>query len=376
MKFIIGKKLDMTQVWKGDKVIAVTRVKAGPCVITQVKNTDKDAYSAIQVGFGQRKVKNINKPQRGHLKKVKAVNPEAKTDPEVLRELRCSNDEISNINIGDVINAATFEPGDRIEVTAFSKGRGFQGVVKRHGFHGQDKTHGNKDQERMPGSIGAQDPQRVFKGLRMSGHMGDAQVTTKNLEIVEIDAENNILLIKGAVPGAKNGLVVVKGEGELKVTKPEVKAAPAEEAKVEETEPAAEEKVEEKKEEVAEEVKEAPKAEEPKAEAAPEPKEKEVEEAPAAEEKKEEIKEDYVAKFEKLPAEMKEKVSKPEVMGIINGLEEKYGVDLVSLVMKVAVKEMAIDSLNDYFKTTFSLTEENATRLADELKEKIFAGMF
>lgn len=206
MKFILGKKLNMTQVWKNDEVIAVTRVQTGICMITQVKSKDKDGYEAVQVGFGRKKEKNIKKPQKGHLKDMGNFR--------YLREFRVEQGELKK---GQTIDINTFEPKDIIAVTAISKGRGFQGVVKRHGFKGTKATHGNKDQLRMPGSIGATGPAHVFKGTKMGGRMGGGQITVTNLEIVEKDIENNILLIKGGVPGARNGLVLIKGEGELKL---------------------------------------------------------------------------------------------------------------------------------------------------------------
>lgn len=216
MKFIVGKKIEMTQVWKGDEAKAVTKVSVGPCTITQIKNEDKDGYSAVQISFGVRKEKNIKKPQLGHMKKagVKAMR---------LREFRITKEEIekNDLKIGSVINAGTFTEGDIVRVTGTSKGRGFQGVVKRHGFKGSKMTHGNKDQGRMPGSIGATGPAHVFKGTKMGGRMGGNRVTTTNLEIIEVDIENNIILISGAVPGARNGLILIKGEGELKVVESE-----------------------------------------------------------------------------------------------------------------------------------------------------------
>jgi len=225
MKFIIGKKIEMTQVWQGDKVVAVTRVQAGPCVVTQVKNVEKDGYEAIQVGFGVRKEKNINKPQRGHTKGLGNFS--------AMREFRV---EAGQVKTGDRIEVGTFTVGDGIQVSGVSKGKGFQGVVRRHGFSGSKKTHGNKDQLRMPGSAGATGPAHVFKGMRMGGRMGGDNVTTKNLEIVEVDVENNILSIKGAVPGARNGLVLISGEGELIISAPknEVKAEAVIEEKIEE----------------------------------------------------------------------------------------------------------------------------------------------
>ena len=215
----------MTQVWKGDEVVAVTRVQVGPCVVTQVKDKKKDGYVAVQVGYGEKKEKNIKKPQKGHLKKLRIKNEECGINLRYLRDFRIEDGV--NLNIGDMIDVSTFEPGDIVKVTASSKGRGFQGVVKRHGFHGQDKTHGTKDQLRMPGSIGATGPARVFKGVRMPGRMGGDRVTVKNLEIVEVDKENNILLVKGAIPGARNGLVLISGDGELKIVVEEKKVKDA-----------------------------------------------------------------------------------------------------------------------------------------------------
>lgn len=253
MKFILGKKLEMTQIWDGDKVVAVTRVQAGPCLIVQVKQDEKDGYTAVQIGFGEKKEKNIKKPQSGHLKKLKSKNPDIKTNVRNLKEFRLSKEEIANLNIGDIVDVSTFVKGDIIKVTATSKGKGFQGVVKRHGFHGQNKTHGNKDQERMPGSIGAQATQRVLKGKRMGGHMGDERVTTSNMEIAGVELENNILLVKGAVPGARNGLVMIYGVGELVIKKPA--AAEALAGKQKNKEDIKQEENTEKAEEVKEEVK-------------------------------------------------------------------------------------------------------------------------
>ncbi len=204
----------MTQIWKGNDVVAVTKVQVGPCVVTQVKDNDKDGYKAVQLGYGERKEKNIAKPQKGHLAKIKNKDSKSKTNLRYLREFRIEDD--TNLNTGDKIDASAFETGDIVKVTGTSKGKGFQGVVRRHGFHGQDATHGTKDQLRMPGSIGATGPAHVFKGVRMPGRMGGDKVSTANLEIMEVDKENNILYIKGAVPGARNGLIFVSGDGELK----------------------------------------------------------------------------------------------------------------------------------------------------------------
>lgn len=235
MKFIIGTKQGMTQVFREDGlVVPVTRVTTGPCVVTQVK---KDA---VQVGYGKQKKFRLNKAKAGHLKDIK-LHDDKNLTVRFLRDFRTSDSD--KLNRGDVFTVKTFTPGEKVQVVGKSKGRGFQGVVKRHGFHGSPASHGHKDQLRMPGSIGATDAARVFKGTRMGGHMGDAQVTVKNLEIVEINEENNELLIKGAVPGARGGLLLIStNEGDIQVenTKPEEKT---------------EEKVEEKKEEVKEETK-------------------------------------------------------------------------------------------------------------------------
>ena len=253
MKFISGKKLSMTQIWSGDEVLAVTPVLAGPCVVTQVKTkAKKDGYDALQLAFGERKEKNIKKPQLGHFAK-------AGVKPAHVREFR--TEEAANFKVGDVVSVETFAVGDIIAVTGTSKGKGFQGVVKRHGFHGFRKTHGNKDQERMPGSIGPKGPARVMKGTRMGGRMGGERVTVANLEVIAIEPENNILMIKGAVPGAINGFLMIKGQGDLQVNLKKA-AVSAEEAKTEE---AKTEAVEVKTEAPVEEVKaEAPKAEEAK----------------------------------------------------------------------------------------------------------------
>lgn len=216
MKFIIGTKKEMTQVWKDGEVIAVTRVKAGPCVVTQIKNNEKDRYNAVQISFGERAKKNIKKPQLGHLKKSKIKNSKFKINSRYLREFRLDKDNF-NIKIGNIIDVSTFELGDEIKVSGTSKGKGFQGVVKRHGFKGTKKTHGNKDQLRMPGSIGATGPAHVFKGTKMGGRMGGQKVTISGLEIININKENNELFISGAIPGARNGLIFIKGEGELRM---------------------------------------------------------------------------------------------------------------------------------------------------------------
>lgn len=226
----------MTQIWKGENVLAVTKVQAGPCLVTQVKTNKKDGYNAVQICFGEKKEKNIKKPQIGHLKGLNV-------NPRYLREFRTDNVEIKK---GDSIGIDTFEIGDKVQATATSKGRGFAGVVKRYRFKGMPATHGTKDQERMPGSAGAMGAARIFKGKRMPGRMGGVQISTSNLEIVDIDIENNILLIKGAIAGANKNLVLIKGSGELKVNKKEEKIEEVIEDKENKEEDKSEEIIEDK----------------------------------------------------------------------------------------------------------------------------------
>lgn len=375
----------MTQVWRGDEVFAVTRVKAGPCVVVQVKNKEKDGYDSVQIGYGERKEKNIKKPQRGHLEKLRIKNLELRINLKDLREFRCSAEEISKLDVGDVIAVDTFNSGDTVKVTGISKGKGFQGVVKRHGFHGQDKTHGNKDQLRMPGSIGSQAPQRVFKGVRMAGHMGSDRVTVKNLEIIDVDKENNILFIKGAVPGARKSLILVSGEGELKIAESREKAKEEiaeskNEEKMDESAPKSKEETQEKAAvsvavaaPEAAEAKEGSKEEKKKESAGKESSEKAGDEL----EKKEKVleKEDYLQKYNSLDEELRNKISEAKIMETINSFEEKYGVDLVAIVMKVLVKEVRLDELKDYFKSGFGLEEARAEELFSELKDKIFSAL-
>ncbi len=238
MKFILGQKKEMTQIWQGNTVVPVTKVLAGPCVVVQVKTKEKDGYQAVQIGFGQRKAKNIKKPQKGHLKGLGSFA--------YLREFRLDKDngQPPLLKPGDVITAETFALGDKVKVTGISKGRGFQGVVKRHKFAGAPASHGTKDQLRMPGSIGATGPAHVFKGRRMPGHMGVDRVTVANLEIVKIDKEKNILYIKGAVPGARDSLVLIKGEGELKISPKPAPESKTNESKADKEPPAPKEKTE------------------------------------------------------------------------------------------------------------------------------------
>ncbi len=198
---ILGKKLGMTQVYvKGGKTEAVTAVQAGPCVVTQVKTVEKDGYSAAKLGFGEVKKTGAKKGKD----KEKAT-----TKFKYMRELRLDKDQ--KVEAGQKIDVSMFKAGDIIDVSGISKGKGFAGGMKRHHFNGGPKTHGQSDRWRAPGSVGSNtSPGRVYKGLRMAGHMGDAKVTVINLEVLEADVNRNLLFIKGAVPGMTNGLVMIQ----------------------------------------------------------------------------------------------------------------------------------------------------------------------
>lgn len=223
----------MTQVFlKSGEVVPVTKVVAGPCQVVQVKAAGKNGPAALQLGFGEKKEWRLAKPQAGHLKDLTPVS-----------ELRDFVSDTDGVDRGDVVTVETFTVGDRLKVIGTSKGKGFAGVVKRHHFRGGPASHGHKDNLRAPGSIGAGGVQRVFKGMRMAGRMGGERVTVVNLEVMEVHPETNELYIKGAVPGGRNGLLLISAEGELKVQK---KNAPVEttpapvEAAPSETAPAAE----------------------------------------------------------------------------------------------------------------------------------------
>ena len=205
MKFILGKKISSSQIFneKGN-VIPVTLVQAEPCFVAQVKNSQKDGYESVQIGL--RKTKKANKAQKGHLQKAKEANSNV-SGAAFLREFKTEKDQ--SFNIGDEIKVDIFKEGEIVKVTGISKGKGFQGVVKRHGFGGGPKSHGQKHRLRAPGSIGATFPERVPKGRRMAGRMGAEQVTVRGLEIVKIDSAANILAIKGAVPGNKGTLLKI-----------------------------------------------------------------------------------------------------------------------------------------------------------------------
>ena len=202
-KGLIGKKIGMTQIFdEAGKVVPVTVIEAGPCVVTQLKTAENDGYEAVQLGFGDVSPKHTNKPMTGHFKKNDL--PFKRT----LKEFRL--DDISNVNVGDVLKADVFAAGDVIDVSGVSKGKGFQGAIKRHNQHRLKETHGTGPVVRQAGSMGAcSSPSRIFKGKGMAGHMGAENVTVQNLVIVKIDAENNLIEIKGAIPGPKGGVVCI-----------------------------------------------------------------------------------------------------------------------------------------------------------------------
>ncbi len=202
MSGIIGKKIGMTSIFGNDgEIIPVTVIEAGPCTVVDIKTTEKDGYQALQLGFGSVKEKKVNKPLAGHFKKNN-VSPKR-----VLKEFK--NFNVSEFKIGDEIKCSIFNEGDIIKVSGKSKGKGFQGVVRRHGFGGIGMTtHGQSDRVRAPGSIGASSyPSRVFKGQRMAGRMGYDNVTIRGLKVVKVDPERNLIFVKGAVPGAINSIV-------------------------------------------------------------------------------------------------------------------------------------------------------------------------
>jgi len=200
---IIGRKLGMTQIFRENgEAEAVTAIEAGPCIVIQVKTKDKEGYNAVQLGFGE--AKRLNSPQKGHLKGLGQFKH--------LREFRVSDSEA--IEVGETVDVSLFKTGDLVDIIGVSKGKGFAGVVKRHHFAGGPKTHGQSDRHRAPGSIGATtSPGRVFKGMRMAGHMGDSRVTVRHLEVFEADPARNLLLVRGAVPGGRNGILLIRKSG-------------------------------------------------------------------------------------------------------------------------------------------------------------------
>ena len=198
---LIGKKLGMSQVFDETGLARpVTVLEVGPCVVTQIKTPERDGYSAVQLGFGLDK--RLNQPERGHRRASGFMS-------RTLREVEADN--VEEFSVGQVITADAFAEGDLVDVVGTSKGRGFQGGVKRHGFRGGPRTHGQSDRLRAPGSIGSSaTPGRVFKGMRMAGRMGNDRVTVQNLKVLRVDAERNLLLVQGSVPGANDGVVLVQ----------------------------------------------------------------------------------------------------------------------------------------------------------------------
>lgn len=197
---IIGKKLGMSQIFReGGRTEAVTAVEAGPCCVVQVRTEEEEGYDSVQLGFGE--AKRLNSPERGHVKQLGQFRH--------LREFRVEG--TGDVQVGDKVDASLFQVGDLVDVIGISRSKGFAGVVKRHHFKGGPKTHGQSDRHRAPGSIGAgTTPGRVFKGTRMAGRMGGDRVTARNLEVYQADPERNLLLVKGAVPGPKNGLLLIR----------------------------------------------------------------------------------------------------------------------------------------------------------------------
>lgn len=242
MKLILGLKQEMTQIFDEGEAIPVTKIMAGPCFISQIKTEEKDSYIGLQLAFVEKKKGKT--PLKGHLKGIGD-----KGFFQYLKEFRVDAKDpiLEKVKKGDKITADLFEKGEKVKATGVSKGKGFQGVVKRHGFAGGPASHGHKDQLRMPGSIGALGPAHVFKGTKMAGRMGGEQTTMSNLRIVSVEPENNVIYVRGAVPGARNGLVLLSNENEFKI--PEKKQEKAVEEKKQEAKPkeTAEKKPEEEK---------------------------------------------------------------------------------------------------------------------------------
>jgi large subunit ribosomal protein L3 len=200
---LLGRKIGMTQIFSpAGEAVPVTVIEAGPCVVTQIRTSERDGYEAVQIGFGEIRPKSLTKPEQGHLAGAGRL-------VRYLREFAADN--VEEHEVGQLLNVDLFQPGQLVDVTGTSKGRGFQGVVRRHGFSGGPKTHGQSDRHRAPGSIGAgTTPGRVWKGTRMAGRMGNKRVTIQSLEVVEVLPEQHVILIRGSVPGAKNGLVMIR----------------------------------------------------------------------------------------------------------------------------------------------------------------------
>ncbi|MBQ8819022.1 MAG: 50S ribosomal protein L3 [Clostridia bacterium] len=202
-KGIIGKKIGMTQIFdEVGNVIPVTVIQAGPCVVAQKKTVETDGYNAVQLGFAEVKEKHMTKAEIGHFAKAGVENKKH------LKEFRL--DDVSAVNVGDVITADTFAAGDKVDVTGMTKGRGYTGVIKRWNHHHLRMTHGTGPIHRQPGSMGVIDPARIFKNKKMAGQYGNEQVTVLNLKVVKIDSEKNLIAVKGAIPGAKDGIVFIR----------------------------------------------------------------------------------------------------------------------------------------------------------------------
>ena len=202
---ILGTKVGMAQIFREDGLaVPVTVVRAGPCTITQIRTMDKDGYEAAQLGFGE--ANRLNRPERGHLRRAGVFSRHLK---------EFAVDDIGPLRVGQQLTVEMFQPGQRVDVVGTSKGKGFQGVMKRHGFHGGPRTRGQSDRARAPGSIGGgTTPGKVYKGKKMAGHIGNVRVTAKNLEIVDVDPVRNLIMIKGGLPGSNNGLVMIKRRGQ------------------------------------------------------------------------------------------------------------------------------------------------------------------
>ena len=202
-KGIIGKKIGMTQIFDEiGNVIPVTVIQAGPCVVAQKKTVETDGYNALQLGFAEVKEKHMTKAEKGHFAKAGVENKKH------LKEFRL--DDVSSVNVGDVITADTFAVGEKVDVTGMTKGRGYTGVIKRWNHHHLRMTHGTGPIHRQPGSMGVIDPARIFKNKKMAGQYGHEQVTILNLKVVKIDSEKNLIAVKGAIPGAKDGIVFIR----------------------------------------------------------------------------------------------------------------------------------------------------------------------
>ena len=200
-KFILGKKIGMSQIFMEDKIVPVTLIESGPVVVVQLKTKEKDGYNAAQVGFGEKKPGKLSKALKKHMKDLGNFR--------WLKEYKLNEEQSANLKVGDKIDASIFQAGEKVKISGTNKSKGFQGVVKRHGFHGGPKTHGQKNRFRAPGSIGATHPQHVMPGRRLPGRMGGVRITLKNRKIVQVDGQKNLMVIKGAVPGKKGDLLEI-----------------------------------------------------------------------------------------------------------------------------------------------------------------------